>query len=108
MNKIFNKLVRDKIPKIIESNGEHALTEILDNESFENEINNKLLEEVKEVIESKTKEELKEELADLLEVILKKAEINNIKFSEIEEVRIKKKDKKGGFDNKIFLVETKD
>ena len=108
MNKIFNKLVRDKIQKIIESNGEHALTEILNNASFEDEINNKLLEEVKEVIESKTKEELKEELADLLEVILKKAEINNIKFSEIEEVRIKKKDKKGGFDNKIFLVETKD
>lgn len=108
MKRIFNKLVRDKIPKIIEDNGEYALTEILNDKSFENAIDNKLMEEVKEVINAKTKEDIKEELADLLEVILKKAEINNIKFSEIEEERIEKKNKKGGFDDKIFLVETKD
>ena len=108
MKRVFNKLVRDKIPKIIEDNGEYALTEILNDKSFENAIDNKLLEEVKEVINAKTKEDIKEELADLLEVILKKAEINNIKFSEMEDARIQKKNKKGGFDNKIFLVETKD
>ena len=50
MKRIFNKLVRDKIPKIIEDNGEYALTEILNDKSFENAIDNKLMEEVKEFI----------------------------------------------------------
>lgn len=43
MKKIFNKLVVDKIPKIIEDNGEYALTEILNYKSFENALDNKLL-----------------------------------------------------------------
>lgn len=71
-------------------------------------MNNKLLEEVKEVIESSSPNEIKEELADLLEVMLKKAEINNIFFTDIEKTRIQKKETKGGFDTKTFLIETSD
>ncbi len=108
MEKIFNKLVRDKIPDKIEKNGEYALTKTLNDNDFENALDNKLLEEVKEVITSRTPDEIKEELADLLEVMLKKAEVNNISFNDIEAARKQKKEVKGGFDTKTFLIKTVD
>lgn len=108
MQKIFNKLVRDKIPDKIEKNGEYALIETLNDNDFENALDNKLLEEVKEVIVSRTPDEIKEELADLLEVMLKKAEVNNISFNDIEDARKQKKEAKGGFDTKTFLIKTVD
>lgn len=40
--------------------------------------------------------------------MLKKAEINNISFNDIEDARKQKKDVKGGFDTKIFLIKTAD
>ena len=104
MEKIFNKLVRDKIEK----NGEYALTKTLTDNDFENALDNKLLEDAKEVIASKTPDEIKEELADLLEVMLKKAEVNNISFNDIEAARKQKKEVKGGFDTKTFLIKTVD
>ena len=44
--KVFNKLVRDKIPQIIESNNEKCETRILDNEEYLKELNTKLKEEL--------------------------------------------------------------
>lgn len=108
MEKIFNKLVRDKIPLKIEQNGEYPLTKTLNDKEFEKAIDDKLKEEVLEVVLAKDKDDVAEELADLLEVMLKKAEINNITFDEVEKLRKLKKDKRGGFDKKVFLVKTYD
>lgn len=108
MKQVFNKLVRDKIPEIIESNGEYALTKTLSDNEFNKALNQKLLEEVNEVINSKNNDELTEELADLLEVMYAKANANNIKFKDIEKVRIKKEEEKGSFKERIFLVHTVD
>lgn len=101
--KHFNKLVRDKIPQIIVSQGNIPDTEILDSALYSRHLNLKLLEECKEVIEAESKESKIEELADLLEVI--HGIINDIGTSidEVEKVRLDKKEKRGGFDNKIFL-----
>lgn len=102
----FNKLVRDNIKDIIEKNGEITYTKVLDDEEYKKELNKKLLEESSEVINSKTKEELIEELADLSEVMLAIAKANDIIFEDIETKRIKKKEEKGGFEKKIFLIKT--
>lgn len=102
----FNKLVRDNIKDIIENKGEIAYTKVLDDEEYKNELNKKLLEEASEVINSKTKDELIEELADLSEVILAIAKSNDIIYEDIEKTREKKKEEKGGFDKKIFLIKT--
>lgn len=102
----FNKLVRDNIKDIIEKNGEITYTKVLDDEEYKKELNKKLLEEASEVINSKTKEELIEELADLSEVILAIAKSNDIIYEDIEKTREKKKEEKGGFDKKIFLIKT--
>lgn len=106
METVYNKLVRDKIPEKIERNNETALIKILNDKEYEDALNDKFYEEIKEVINSKGKEDLKEELADLLEIIYAKAKINEILFEEIEKTRKLKKEKRGGFDNKILLIKT--
>lgn len=106
MEILYNKLVRDKIPEKIEKNNETALIKILNDKEYEQALNDKFYEEIKEVINSKNKEGLIEELADLLELIYAKAKLNKITFEDIELVRMLKKEKRGGFDNKILLIKT--
>ena len=63
--KRFDKLVRDKIPQIIEASGKTPITRILDREEYMTCLETKLDEEVCEFHESKAMEEL----ADILEVV---------------------------------------
>ena len=49
--KIYNKLIRDKIPKIIDENNKVYNIEIMNDEEYKNKINQKILEEVQELLE---------------------------------------------------------
>ena len=95
----FNKLVRDKIVKIIEKRNEKIEYEILNNKDYKKELEKKLIEEVNEFIE----ENSIEELADIFEVIYTIIKNKNYDIREIEEIRIKKKEERGGFEEKIYL-----
>lgn len=97
MKKEFNKLVRDKIPEIIEENDEYSLTRTLNDKEYEKALYDKLLEEANEVINANKKEETEEELADLLEVVRAIANFKNIDVSDVEKLRISKKKKRGVF-----------
>ena len=97
--KVYNKLVRDNIPEIMINNGAKPVTRILSNEEYLLELNKKLLEEVKEYLES---EEV-EELADIEEVILAILEVKNISKENIEEIRKQKAQKRGTFTKRLFL-----
>lgn len=108
MKRVFNKLVRDKIPEKIEENGEYALIRTLDDEGFMKALNEKLIEEAGEVINAETKDDITEELADLMEVMLAKALLYGVSLEEILKVKKEKKNKKGGFDKRIFLINTAD
>lgn len=101
--KTFNKLVRDKIPEMLDKNGGETETQILDDEKYIECLFKKLTEECEEVISADSKENLAEELADLLEVMRAISKTNNINFAEVEKIRTAKKEKRGGFDRKIFL-----
>ena len=61
----YNKLVRDRIPEIIEVSGKICATEILSDEAYLRMVDAKLDEELAEYHSDQTIEEL----ADLLEVI---------------------------------------
>lgn len=102
MKKTYNKLVRDKIPEIIRNNGEIPKTRILNDEEYKKELELKLYEEYKEVIESDSVNRL-EELADLLEVINALANLENKDLSDIIEIANNKSKKRGAFKEKIFL-----
>lgn len=44
--KVFNKLVRDRIPEMIESNCEVPVTRVLEDKEYKEELHKKLKEEV--------------------------------------------------------------
>lgn len=106
MNKIkrfkVNKLIRDKIPEITLMDGVKTFTRELEPDEYIKRLNDKLIEEVKEVIQAKGKMEIVEELADVLEVINAIASLNNLSFQDIEAARFKKKVAKGGFEKGIY------
>jgi predicted house-cleaning noncanonical NTP pyrophosphatase (MazG superfamily) len=103
MKKYFHKkLVRDKIPEIIEASNGHYETRILSDKEFEIELKKKLVEEAIELQDARD-EELVGELADVLELVKSIATQKGIDFSAVEEKQINKKEKRGGFDKKIFL-----
>jgi len=98
---VYNKLVRDRIPEIIENEGKSCKTEILSDEEYLKMVDAKLDEELAEY----HKDQNIEELADLMEVIYAAAEARGYTVEQMEEVRIKKREKRGGFKEKIFLKE---
>ncbi|MGN0385128.1 MAG: phosphoribosyl-ATP pyrophosphohydrolase [Lachnospiraceae bacterium] len=97
----YNKLVRDKIPEIIESDGKTCKTEILSDEEYILMIDAKLDEELAEY----HKEQNIEELADLMEVIYAAALARGYSVEELDAVRVKKVQKRGAFEKKILLKE---
>lgn len=103
--KIFNKLVRDKIPEIIrEKDNRTCTTEILDDDKYLEELNRKLQEELKEYLESGEVEEL----ADLEEVLRAILKVKKVDYNNFEKIRKDKVEKRGAFDKKIFLISTDD
>ena len=104
MTKHHNKLVRDKIPEIIEKAGKKAYTHILSEEEYMTELDKKLGEEFAEYQADKSIEEL----ADMLEVMYAIAEARGWSVSELEDVRMGKAQKRGAFDKRIFLERVDD
>ncbi len=97
----YDKLVRDKIPEIIEEAGNKATVEILDGETYQKYLNIKLGEELKEYLE----EGCVEELADLVEVIYALLDCKGVTLEEFEKIRIAKVEKRGAFNKKLLLKE---
>ena len=95
----YKKLVRDKIPEIIEKNNETPITRILNDEEYLKELNIKMQEELKEYLESGDVEEL----ADLEEVLRAILDVKKISLEEFEEIRNKKVQKRGAFKERIYL-----
>lgn len=99
--KVYNKLVRDRIPAIIEADGKTCIAETLSEEAYIEMLDAKLNEELKEYQESKEIEEL----ADLLEVMQAIVKARGYSLEQLEEIRQDKADKRGGFEKRILLKE---
>ena len=97
----YNKLVRDRIPEIIEASGKSCVTEILSHEAYLRLLDAKLDEELAEYHSDQNIEEL----ADLLEVIYAAAMARGYTLEQLESVRAAKAEKRGAFANKILLKE---
>lgn len=96
----YNKLVRDKIPENIDNmKGRKCKYKILDDAEYLKELNRKVLEEANEFIE----ENSIEELGDLMEVLNAIMKLKGYKLEEVNKIMKEKNEKKGAFDNKIFL-----
>lgn len=97
-----NKAIRDKIPEIIEKSGHSCNIRTLNDEEFLLEIRKKLSEEVTEYNGSYEITEL----ADILEVVYRIAQLQGISKEELENIRINKINERGSFEKNLFLIDT--
>lgn len=105
---VYNKLVRDLIPQVIESTGKEFRTRILDEEEYTKELVVKLKEESEEYFAAQSSKELLEELADMLEVIRALVVVHGATWEELEVLREKKVEARGGFQERVFLIDVHD
>ena len=98
----YDKAIRDKIPEIIQKDGHSCSVKTLTDEEFLVQLEKKLSEEVTEYQNEKNPEEL----ADILEVIYRIAQLKGVSKEELEKIRIKKSEERGGFDKNLFLIDT--
>lgn len=96
----FNKLVRDKIPQIIESQGETPVTRVLEDGEYHAALEQKLREEVAEYLESREVSEL----ADILEVVYALCEADGHTLGDLTDAYVQKHEARGGFAKRVFLV----
>jgi predicted house-cleaning noncanonical NTP pyrophosphatase (MazG superfamily) len=101
--KIYNKLIRDKIPQIINANGKKANVRVLGEIEYKKMLDTKLHEELNEYQQVNEKDQV-EELADLVELVYAILENKGVSIKEFEMVRLNKKEERGGFKEKLFLV----
>lgn len=99
---VYNKLVRDKIPKYLESKGISYKIHTADDLEYWEKLKEKLVEEAIEF----QNDETVGELADIWEVIEAIIKYKNFSQSEIFEAKKNKFDDRGGFDKRIILEES--
>lgn len=102
--KRYSKLVRDRIPEIIEGSGSRCVWSILSDEDYRVLLDAKLNEELAEYQKSKSLEEL----ADLLEVMMAVVEARGSSFEALDAIRRDKAARRGRFARKILLTEVRD
>lgn len=105
---VYNKLVRDLIPAIIEADHKTCETKVLDDPTYRQELQKKLHEELAEYLATDNDTDALEELADLLELLHALTTVHKSSPAELEVIRAQKAAKRGGFAEKIFLVAVQD
>ena len=99
--KLYHKLVRDRIPEIVEADGKTCICETLSHEEYLRLLDEKLNEELAEYQESKSLEEL----ADLFEVMQAVVRARGWTMEQLESLRAEKAAKRGSFEKKLLLKE---
>ena len=106
--KVYNKLIRDRIPEIIKKDGNTADIIILSDEAFKQAIKEKLIEEATEVLIADNRDEVVNELADLQEVIDTIKQIYNISTLEVNSSQAIKALNRGKFEKRLYLKSVKE
>ena len=103
MTKIYNKLVRDRIPEIVEADGLKAVVRKLEKAELETRLIEKLVEEQQELNQDRNAEEV----ADMLEILFSLAKIYGHDEKQILELMYKKREARGGFEEGYLLEEVR-
>lgn len=99
MTREIDKLVRDKIPGIIEDDGDDPVIHTADGDEYAARLAEKLDEEVAEYRETRDIEEL----VDILEVVHAIRKHRGLTVDELRTKRVRKGKKRGRFDDRIVL-----
>tara|TARA_R100000008_G_scaffold84499_2_gene72027 strand:+ start:582 stop:893 length:312 start_codon:yes stop_codon:yes gene_type:complete len=98
--KVYNKLVRDKIPGILTAEGKTFTVRYADEDEYKELLKQKLKEETNEFIKDSTLEEL----ADIFEVFSAIVDAFGYTQDELIECMSAKSDEKGAFVDKVILL----
>lgn len=99
MAKKQNKLVRDKVPEVLDSKGLKYSAHVAEDGEYWQKLKEKLEEEVNEYLTS----EKEAELADILEVFEAIIRFKKINLQELNKIKLAKTKQKGGFSKRIIL-----
>ncbi len=102
--KIYDKLIRDKIPEIIRETSQKYKTAVYDNEGYRQALLQKLVEETEEVRAAQNQKEIIDEIADLYEVINAILIFYSIDPGKVIEEQGRKKHERGAFNNRTKLL----
>ncbi|OKH36816.1 nucleotide pyrophosphohydrolase [[Phormidium ambiguum] IAM M-71] len=105
MKQEYHKLVRDKIPEIIQNSGLNCETLTLSESEYREALRQKVVEEAQEIAEA-DEENLITELADIYEVIHAIIETHGINRELIIQEQIRRRNERGGFQKRIKLLWT--
>lgn len=100
--KVYDKLVRDRIPEIIESSGNKCEIEVVSDEVALEYLYKKLNEEVSELLEDKNLDEI----ADVMEILFAIGAKYGYSEEDILDRRNEKKYVRGGFEDNLILKKT--
>ncbi|HEY2356638.1 MAG TPA: nucleoside triphosphate pyrophosphohydrolase [Phenylobacterium sp.] len=96
-----DKLIRDKLPAMMQAQGLKVFTRRLDDAEFIARLKDKLVEEAIEARSATSRTDLIDELADLGEVVVALAQAAGVTQQEIEARRLAKRHERGGFDARV-------
>ncbi|WP_169983554.1 nucleoside triphosphate pyrophosphohydrolase [Microbispora sp. H10836] len=101
---VYGKLVRDRIPEIIEADGRTAKVRVLDESELVPALTAKLAEEIEELRQASPGDHLRE-LADIYEVLATLTEILGFSEEQVQEAARHKRAERGGFSRRLWLHE---
>lgn len=99
----YNKLVRDRIPEIIQQDGRQCGVEVLDESEYIQALRQKLVEEAQEAATCDL-DELVKELVDLYEVIDSLMEAGEIDREFVLAKQEARRAERGGFERRLCLL----
>lgn len=99
----YNKLIRDRIPEIIQVEGKQYQTKVMPVDDYLQALRSKLVEEASEVATADANSLVKE-LADLQEVIDALMESYGIQQSTVLQEQVKRRVERGGFEQRLKLL----
>lgn len=100
----YNKLIRDRIPEIIEKAGKEYTVKKLKDEEFILKLKEKMVEEANEVKEADSRE-ITGELADVLEIVEAIENYYGISHEEVLNKKEAKAESNGRFEKRLLLTE---
>ena len=100
--KVYDKLIRDRIPEIIEASGSKCEVEVVSDEVALEYLYKKLGEEVDELLSDKNLDEI----ADIMEVLFAIGKKFGYSENDVLGRRNEKRDSRCGFDDYLILKKT--
>lgn len=100
----YNKLVRDRVPELIEESGRKQVSRTLNEVEYEQALMDKIVEEIEEYRISKNEEEI----ADIYEVLDCLVKLKDYEPMHIDYLRLIKREARGSFHKRILLEEVED